>query len=86
MEIKYSKKSNEQYDMLQKSARAKAKILIKAIEDNPTGGIGQVERLKGYDGNRYSRRIDRKNRLIYDYLEDRNLVVIISMLGHYADH
>lgn len=40
------------------------------------------EKMK-YSPNRYSARIDRKNRLVYDLYED--LIVLISCRGHYED-
>lgn len=40
------------------------------------------EKMK-YSSNRYSARIDRKNRLVYDRYED--LIVLISCRGHYED-
>ncbi len=45
-------------------------------------GIGKPEALKHRSG--YSRRIDEKNRLIYDIDELQN-IEIISCKGHYTD-
>ena len=46
-------------------------------------GIGKPERLKYEDEERYSRRIDEKNRLVYT-LKDGALF-IVSCSGHYND-
>ena len=45
-------------------------------------GIGKPERLRYRPG--YSRRIDEKNRLVYDIGELQN-IKIISCRGHYDD-
>jgi toxin YoeB len=64
----------------------KARDLLGEIEKSPTSGTGKVERLKGHGGNRYSRRISEKDRLVYDYFSGKNLVVVISCVGHYGAH
>lgn len=57
--------------------------LIKDIEANGlSNGIGNPEFLKYRK--RWSRRIDEKNRLVYDIDESKNLW-IISCKGHYDD-
>jgi len=57
--------------------------LIKDIERNGLSkGIGKPERLKYRDA--WSRRIDEKNRLVYD--SDANGILwILSCKGHYED-
>ncbi len=55
--------------------------LIKDIDRNGVAkGIGKPEKLKHQDG--WSRRIDEKNRLVYE-LDDKNCLNIISCKGHY---
>ena len=55
--------------------------LIKDIERNGAMvGIGKPEKLLNRDG--YSRRIDEKNRLVYD-IDNDGYVYIISCKGHY---
>jgi toxin YoeB len=62
----------------------KACNLIKDIHRNGAiTGIGKPEPLIG-EGDKYSRRIDEKNRLVYKYGENRELY-IISCKGHYDD-
>jgi toxin YoeB len=61
---------------------SKIKKLIKAIELNPAAGIGKPERLKGTKY--WSRRIDKKNRLVYFVQEDA--ATLIRCYGHYKDH
>ncbi|MBQ2163239.1 MAG: Txe/YoeB family addiction module toxin [Muribaculaceae bacterium] len=58
------------------------KLLIE-IEQHPTTGTGQVEQLKYLGTNTYSRRINRKHRVVYRVLDDVVEVIIISVFGHY---
>lgn len=55
--------------------------LIKDIESNGAlVGIGKPEKLLHRDG--YSRRIDEKNRLVYD-IDENGYLYIIACKGHY---
>jgi toxin YoeB len=54
------------------------------LENNPTTGIGDPELLKHSLSGLWSRRINKKDRLIYEIFEDlENLFVVISALGYY---
>ena len=56
--------------------------LIKSIErEGVMKGIGKLEPLKYRDG--YSRRIDEKNRLVYDVVNGK--LHIVSCKDHYED-
>ena len=64
--------------------------LFESIKDSPEEGIGNPERLKHFrEREIWSRRINLKDRLVYELVRDKNnqveLIVIISMLGHYND-
>ena len=58
------------------------KLLIE-IEQHPTTGTGQIERLKYLGPNTYSRRINKKHRIVYRVINDVVEVIIISIYGHY---
>lgn len=59
------------------------KILIE-LETSPTSGIGNPEPLKYGLSGLWSRRLNKKDRLIYEIIEEPDgLVVVISALGHY---
>lgn len=58
--------------------------IIKEIQRTPFEGIGKPEALKHNFAGLWSRRIDDKNRLIYEVFDDH--VVILSCTGHYNDH
>jgi toxin YoeB len=51
---------------------------------NPTIGSGNPEQLKHHLSGFWSRRINKKDRIIYEIIEEpENLVVVVSALGHY---
>jgi toxin YoeB len=58
--------------------------LIEDIERNGYDGIGKPEPLRGDLSGWHSRRIDKKNRLVYR-LTDNTSVEISQCLGHYRD-
>ena len=60
------------------------KLLIELIE-HPKTGTGQIEQLKGDRQGQWSRRIDKKNRLIYSIDDEIVTVEVISAKGHYED-
>ena len=60
--------------------------LTLAIIQNPRDGIGKPERLKGYGEHEiYSRKINEKDRLVYQIVELERLIILISCKGHYLD-
>ncbi|HNW51255.1 MAG TPA: Txe/YoeB family addiction module toxin [Prolixibacteraceae bacterium] len=61
----------------------KIQALIKELETHPTLGTGQPEQLKGNLSNFWSRRINKKDRLIYDIDNTSNIITIYSIKGHY---
>lgn len=66
-------------DMLEK-----VRLLVDGILLEPRTGIGKPERLRHYvNCEVWSRRIDRKNRIVYEIRE--NEVIILSVFGHYDD-
>lgn len=59
------------------------KIIIE-LSEHPTTGIGNPEPLKNQLSGFWSRRLNKKDRLIYQIFEDsENLVVVVAALGHY---
>jgi toxin YoeB len=62
----------------------KISLLCDAVAINPSDGIGKPEKLLGSAG-LWSRRIDKKNRLIYEILDEEQ-VKMISCKDHYDDH
>ena len=58
---------------------------LRELQEEPTQGTGQVERLKYY-GERsvWSGRIDQKHRLVYEVFEEEKPVELLSAYGHYS--
>lgn len=65
----------------QKQYFDKIERLIEAIMESPFGGLGKPEHLKHQLPPCWSRRINKKDRLIYRAKE--NTIEIISIIGHY---
>ena len=62
----------------------KLKKILEELENHPTTGIGNPELLKHSLSGLWSRRLNKKDRLIYEIFEEpEELVVVISELGHY---
>lgn len=66
-----------------KKTLSKINALIEAILKNPYEGIGKPEELKHEYKGCYSRRINKRDRLIYK-IENNNLI-ILSCKFHYKD-
>ena len=66
-----------------KLAMEKLEKLLEEIKVHPRTGIGQIEKLKHFEKETWSRRIDKKNRIIYSVDDERIIVVVISITGHY---
>ncbi len=58
-------------------------LLIEDIKKDPFRGLGKPEHLKHEVPPCWSRRINKKDRLVYRV--KRNQIEIISILGHYND-
>jgi toxin YoeB len=55
----------------------------KELEEHPRTGTGQIEILKHYEEETYSRRINREHRLVYRVYDETVTVFILSTHGHY---
>ncbi|WP_229203339.1 Txe/YoeB family addiction module toxin [Dyadobacter jejuensis] len=51
----------------------------------PQTGIGEPKKLKNELSGLWSRRINKKDRLVYEIVESEAIVIILSALGHYSD-
>lgn len=87
-QLVFSEQSKEDLLRLKRSeplAFKKASVLLKELMEHPTIGSGRPERLKGDRPGQWSRRISKKHRLVYEILEYKVLVYILSAYGHYND-
>ncbi|GGH42411.1 Txe/YoeB family addiction module toxin [Dyadobacter endophyticus] len=87
--LSVSEKARKDLSFLHKTG---GKVLIKRIDrifeelsENPYTGIGKPEQLKSNLSGLWSRRIDKKHRLVYQIIEQTVTVFIIAAKGHYED-
>lgn len=87
MEIEYSAKAMEDRDHWKKSGNKKIMnritSLINSIEASPKKGIGKPEQLKYQLSGLWSRRINKEHRIIYEIHEDKDIIIVHSLKGHY---
>ena len=57
--------------------------LIRDIMNNPRDGIGKPERLRYFEKEVYSRRVNHKDRIVYTIYESKKQIDISSTRGHY---
>jgi toxin YoeB len=89
LEVIWSPTSLRQKDKIKKNISApqidsyfsKIILLIKNIQKHPFSGLGKPEHLKHKIPPCWSRRINKKDRLVYRI--KNNQIEIISILGHY---
>ena len=68
----------------QKNDIKRLRQIVLELENHPKTGTGNPEQLKHNLSRFWSRRINKKDRLIYEIIEEpKNLVVVVSALGHY---
>ncbi len=87
--IEFTEDAKNQLKLLQrntpKSVKKLKKILVELAE-HPREGTGKVERLKHYaTAEVYSRRLDKRNRIVYEIFEDVLIVQVLSTYGHYTE-
>jgi len=63
----------------------KISTLLNELVEHPRTGTGQPEKLKHDLEGLYSRRINRKHRLIYDIKDEIVTVIVLSAYSHYGD-
>ena len=86
--IIFAEEAKKGLSKLKKSEPAsfnKAVKLLQEIATHPKTGTGHPEPLKGEPGNRWSRHITKKHRLVYRIFENEVFVYILSSYGHYDD-
>ena len=67
-----------------KSSYIKCFDLVRELMDDPRVGTGKPERLKYFEKEVYSRRINHKDRMIYTIYEALKEIDVTSFRGHYA--
>ena len=57
--------------------------LVRDVAQNPRTGVGKPERLRYFEQEVYSRRVNQKDRMIYTIYEKIQGIDISSFRGHY---
>lgn len=57
--------------------------LLDELEEHPELGTGKPEKLKYHLSGKWSRRIDRKHRLVYAINYENSSIEVLSAYGHY---
>ena len=87
--IQFSKRALDDLKKIKKSGRKsdikRIETFLSQIEEHPRTGTGSPEQLKYFDGEVWSREINRKDRFVYEIFEEEVAVVVIQALGHYND-
>ena len=82
--IKYSKESLAQIKKIHnKKVLAKIEKIVLEISTNPYSPTHKFERLKNNLSGYCSKRLDQKNRIIYQVIDQKIIVIVVSILGHY---
>lgn len=87
--MKISKAAEKHLLQIKKSGKRadaeKISILFCEVADHPRSGTGKPEQLKHFDGEVWSRRLNKKDRFVYEIYEEEVLVVVVQALGYYDD-
>ena len=86
-EIVLAERAKCEYQEFQRSRNTafikRIQRLLLQLAESPTSGIGQPEQLKYELAGCWSVRIDQEHRIVYKILENRVMVYVLSMKGHY---
>ena len=69
----------------QKKTLKKIADLFEELRLHPTTGTGHVEQLKGNLSGLWSREITKGDRMIYGIEDEKVIVNVVSIKGHYGD-
>ena len=87
--IKVSRKGKRDLEKIYKSGNkqdiSRIEKIFQELEIHPREGSGQPEKLKYFDADVWSRRINKKDRLMYYIFDEKVIVLVVSALGHYND-
>ena len=81
-----SKRATEDANKItKKQLQDKVKALFSILQYDPYKTPPYFEKLRGVE-NKYSRRLNNKDRLLYEIFKDQNLIIIKSILCNYDDN
>lgn len=87
-ELRLSPRAQKDFEKLKKSgnqlAMGKLRLIFEDLMEHPLTGVGQPERLKNRLDT-YSRRLTKKDRVVYTIHDNVVTIDVLQILGHYAD-
>lgn len=86
--IKYKKQAVEDAKKLKHDEPQAFKKLLKLeseLKEHPRTGTGKPEPLSGDRAGQWSRRINKKHRLVYEIHDMEVVVLVLTAYGHYDD-
>jgi len=83
-ELVYTKHAQKDAQKLSSAGlKEKTQALLMVLRENPFQNPPPYEKLVGDLSGAYSRRINIQHRLVYQVLEDHNVVKVLRMWSHY---
>lgn len=83
-ELVYTKHAQKDAQKLSSAGlKEKTQALLMVLSENPFQNPPPYEKLVGDLSGAYSRRINIQHRLVYQVLEDHNVVKVLRMWSHY---
>ena len=87
--VEFSKSAFDDFTKIGRSGtnadKTKLERIIKELEIHPKEGIGHPRPLIGQEGEVWSRKLNKKDRIVYEILENEVVVFLFQLLGHYND-
>ena len=87
-ELRYTFEANRGLAKLAKDEPKAFKKVVQLLEElrtSPRSETGKPEQLKGEPKGRWSRRITKKHRLVYEIRDTEVIVLVITAYGHYEN-
>lgn len=82
--IKYEKTAIKQREIIARSSyKDKVIELIRVIQNNLFQNPPPYEKRQPPRANKYSRRINKQHRIVYEVIEEENYIKILSLWTHY---
>ena len=80
-----AKELKSHYQSGQKATIGRIERIFKELADDPYSGIGDIKSLKGSLSGYFSRKINKKDRIVYRVNDDTVTAFVVSAIGHYED-
>lgn len=84
--LKYTKQAQKDaLKLVSANLKGQAQKLLDILADNPYQSPPPFEKLKGTSEPTFSRRINIQHRLVYQVLDDQQVVKVLRMWTHYGE-